>query len=253
MAREFDGKVAVVTGATSGIGRVTAIAFAREGAKVVVSGIVDSDGQETVRTITDAGGEAIYVHADVSKPGDVEALMAKAVETYGRLDFAYNNAGIEGSQAPIADYDVDDWNRIIAINLTGVWLCTRAAIPHMLENGGGAIVNCSSIAGMVGIPGMSAYVASKHGVVGLTKSAALEYATQGIRVNAVCPGGVHTEMVDRVLQNTPGMADQINSMQPMGRIATPEEIADAVLWLCSDKSSFVTGHALVIDGGLVAQ
>lgn len=253
MAREFDGKVAVVTGATSGIGRVTAIAFAREGAKVVVSGIVDSDGQETVRTITDAGGEAIYVHADVSKPGDVEALMAKAVETYGRLDFAYNNAGIEGSQAPIADYDVDDWNRIIAINLTGVWLCTRAAIPHMLENGGGAIVNCSSIAGMVGIPGMSAYVASKHGVVGLTKSAALDYATQGIRVNAVCPGGVHTEMVDRVLQNTPGMADQINSMQPMGRIATPEEIADAVLWLCSDKSSFVTGHALVIDGGLVAQ
>lgn len=253
MVREFDGTVAVVTGATSGIGRVTAIAFAREGASVVVSGIQDAQGEAVVREITDNGGTAIYVHADVSKSNDVEALMAKAAETYGRLDFAYNNAGIEGSQAPIAEYDIEEWNRILAINLTGVWLCTRAAIPHMLKSGGGAIVNCSSIAGVVGVAGMSAYVASKHGVVGLTKSAALDYATQGIRINAVCPGGVHTEMVARILQGNPEMADQIAAMQPMGRIAKPQEIADAVLWLCSDKSSFVTGHELVVDGGLVIQ
>ena len=253
MAGLTEGKVALVTGAGSGIGRATALVFAREGAKVVVSDIVVEGGQETVQQIEAAGGEAIFVKADVSQAADVEALITQTVETYGRLDCAFNNAGIEGGMKLTIDCTKEEFDRTIAVNLTGVWLCMKYEIQQMLSQGGGAIVNTASAAGLVGFPGLPDYVASKHGVVGLTKTAALEYAKSGIRVNAVCPGVIQTPMVERGAQLSPGFDELALSMEPVGRFGQPAEVGEAVVWLCSDAASFVTGHPMAVDGGLVAQ
>jgi NAD(P)-dependent dehydrogenase (short-subunit alcohol dehydrogenase family) len=253
MEQQFEDKVAIVTGAAAGIGRATALALAASGARVVVADVQDEAGEETVRMIREAGGEAMYVHADVADLGCVQALVDQAVATYERLDIAVNNAGIEGESAPTADGTPENWDRVIAINLTGVWNCMKAEIPVMLAHGGGAIVNMASVAGLVGFAGSAPYVASKHGVVGLTKSAALDYATQGIRVNAVCPGVIRTAMIDRVIEKQPEMESLLASMEPVGRMGTPEEIADTVLWLCGDGAGFVTGQAFAVDGGLVAR
>ena len=253
MAGLTEGKVVLVTGAGSGIGRATALVFAREGAKVVVSDIVVEGGQETVQQIEAAGGEAIFVKADVSQAADVETLVAKTVETYGRLDCAFNNAGIEGGVKPTIDCTEEEFDRTIAVNLTGVWLCMKYEIQQMLSQGGGTIVNTASAAGLVGFPGLPDYVASKHGVLGLTKTAALEYAKSGIRVNAVCPGVIQTPMVERGAQLSPGFDELAVSMEPVGRFGQPAEVGEAVVWLCSDAASFVTGIPMQVDGGLVAQ
>ena len=253
MPRRLDSKVALVTGGASGIGRATALTFAREGAKLVIADMNEEGGQQTVHLITEKGGEAIFVKTDVSKAVEVQALISKAVETYGRLDCAHNNAGIAGGvRALSADYPEERWHQVIAVNLTGVWLCTKYELAQMRSQGSGAIVNTASAAGLVGGRGMSAYVASKHGVVGLTKTAALEYAQQGIRVNCVCPGVIQTPMTKRGL-NDPELRARLIASEPMGRVGTPEEVAEAVVWLCSDAASFVTGHTMTIDGGFVAQ
>src|SRR5215467_8582893 len=252
MAGCVEGKVALVTGGASGIGRATALTFAREGAKLVIADMNADGGQQTVHMITENGGEATFVQVDVTSASAVEALISKTVETYGRLDCAHNNAGISGGlRALTAEYAEDTWHQVIAINLTGVWLCMKYEIPQMLHQGVGAIVNTASAAGLVGLPGNTAYVASKHGVVGLTKTVALEYAQQGIRVNCVCPGVIQTPMTERALRD-PARQAQI-AARPMGRVGTPEEVAEAVVWLCSDAASFVTGHAMTVDGGYVAQ
>jgi len=253
MTRLVEGKVALVTGGGSGIGRATALTFAREGAKVVVADVVVAGGEETVRLIKAAGGEASFVEADMAKAAEVEALVQKAVATYGRLDCAHNNAGIEGATGKTADYNEADWDRVISINLTGVWLCMKYEILQMLKQGGGAIVNTASDAGLLGVPQMPAYVASKHGVVGLTKTAALEYAKSGIRVNAVCPGVIKTPMVERITGQRPGRAERMTAAEPVGRMGKPEEIAEAVVWLCSEAASFVTGLPMPVDGGIAAQ
>ncbi len=248
-----ENKIALVTGAGSGIGRAAAQIFSREGAKVAVADIDVAGAEETTSMITDAGGDAFCIRADMSKAEDVEAMVTAVVAKYGRLDCAYNNAGIEGALATTADYDESDWAPVIAINLTGVWLCMKYEIPQMLKVGGGAIVNTSSAAGLLGAPRMPAYVASKHGVVGLTKTAALEYARSGIRVNAVCPGIIETSMVGRLKEQRPKMFQKIESGEPIGRMGQPEEIAETAVWLCSERASFVTGHAMAVDGGIVAQ
>ena len=257
MAERLQNRVALVTGGGSGIGRATALAFAREGARIVVADVDVEGGQETVRMIKEAGGGAVFVQADVSKADEVEAMVKRAVQAYGRLDCAFNNAGITGpSFLRTPDWSEEDWQRVIAINLTGVWLCMKYEIPQMLKQGGGAIVNTSSAAGLVGSPlGMSgaAYVASKHGVVGLSKTAALEFARDGIRVNAVCPSWIHTPMAERLTRGDPELEARVSARYPMGRAGTPEEVAEAVVWLSSDEASFVTGHALAVDGGYVAQ
>lgn len=253
MARLVYGKVALVTGGGSGIGRATALAFAREGAKVVVADVVVAGGEETVRLIKAVGSEAIFVKVDMAKAAEVEAMVQKAIATYGRLDCAHNNAGIEGATGKTADYSEEEWTRVITVNLTGVWLCMKYEIPQMLKQGGGAIVNTASDAGLLGVPQMPAYVASKHGVVGLTKTAALEYAKAGIRVNAVCPGVIKTPMVDRITGQRPGRAERMTAAEPIGRMGKPEEIAEAVVWLCSDAASFVTGLPMAVDGGVAAQ
>lgn len=251
---QFAGKVALVTGSGSGIGRDCALGFAREGARVVVGDVSAEGGEETVRLIGEAGGEARFIRCDVSTSAEVEALIDGAVEAYGRLDCAVNNAGIEGTQAAVADYPEDVWNRVININLNGVWLCMKHEIPRMLAQGGGAIVNMASILGLVGFANASAYVAAKHGVVGLTKTAAIEYAARGIRVNAVCPGFIETPMIERGLSAAPPeVLRMIARLHPVGRLGRPEEIAAMVLWLCSDAASFVNGAALNVDGGYVAQ
>jgi NAD(P)-dependent dehydrogenase (short-subunit alcohol dehydrogenase family) len=246
-------RVALVTGGSAGIGRATAQAFARAGSRVVVSDVDDAAGEETVQLIRDAGGDAIYVHCDVADSAEVQALVARTVDAYDRLDLAFNNAGIEGTPAPTAECTEENWKRVLDVNLTGVWFCMRFEINQMLRQGGGAIVNCSSVAGLVGFPGAPAYVASKHAIVGLTKTAALEYATRGIRVNAVCPGVIRTAMIDRYTRGDPAAVAQITAIEPIGRMGTPEEVADAVLWLCSDGASFVTGQAIAVDGGLVSR
>lgn len=253
MRRWLEDKVALVTGGGSGIGRASALTFAREGAKVIVADVVVEGGEETMQMIREAGGEAIFVKADVSKAAEVEALINKAVETYGRLDCALNNAGIEGIKAPTVDCTEENWDRTININLKGVWLCMRCEIHQMLKQGGGAIVNTSSTAGLVGVQGRPAYVASKHGVVGLTKAAALEYAKAGIRINAVCPGSIRTPMMERIIGGDPQEEALQIARQPVGRLGSPEEVAEAVVWLCSDAASFVTGHIMAVDGGWVAQ
>ena len=247
------GKVALITGAGSGIGRASALAFAREGAKVVVADVIVEGGEETVRLIQQAGGEAVFMRADVSQAVEVEALVKKAVATYGRLDCAHNNAGIEGPGATTVEYAEAMWDRVIAVNLKGVWLCMKYEITEMLKHGGGAIVNTASTAGLVGYPRGSAYVASKHGVVGLTKTAVLEYAKSGVRVNAVCPGAIDTPMMGRITDHRPQRAARMAAAEPVGRMGQPGEIAEAVVWLCSDAASFVTGHAMAVDGALTAQ
>ena len=253
MAELTKDKVALVTGAGSGIGRAAAQIFAREGAKVAAADVNRASAEETVGMIREAGGEAFGLRADVSNAAEVEAMVDAAVETYGRLDCAFNNAGIEGALASTADYTEADWAPVISVNLTGVWLCMKYEIPRLLETGGGAIVNTSSAAGLLGAPRMPAYVASKHCVVGLTKTAALEYAKSGVRVNAVCPGVIDTSMVGRLKERRPRMFEKIVRGEPIGRIGQPEEIAETAVWLCSDAASFVTGHAMSVDGGIVAQ
>ena len=258
MAGQLDGKVALVTGGASGIGRATALTFAREGAKLVIADMQEDGGQQTAHMITENGGEAIFVQVDVTKTTAVEAMIATTVETYGRLDCAYNNAGISGAgiggdqRALTADYPEERWHHILAINLTGVWLCMKYELQQMLTQGSGAIVNTASVAGLIGLPSASAYVASKHGVVGLTKTAALEYAKRGIRVNCVCPGYIQTPMTAPGMRDPDRMALMIAS-EPIGRMGTPEEVAETVTWLCSDAASFVTGHAMTVDGGYMAQ
>jgi NAD(P)-dependent dehydrogenase (short-subunit alcohol dehydrogenase family) len=253
MNKEFKDKVVIVTGASFGIGKATALAFAREGAKLVISDVRDEEGEQLAEQIRKQGNECIYVHCDISKPAEVQNMVRETVDRFGRLDIAYNNAGIEGEMGFIADGSEENFDRVIGINLKGVWACMKYEIPEMLKNKKGAIVNCSSIAGVVGSQRLPVYVASKHGVNGLTKNAALEYAGQGIRVNSVCPAGVHTPMLDRIVATSPGLEDQMNAMHPIGRVAQPEEIAEAVLYLCSDRASFVTGHELMVDGGFTAQ
>jgi NAD(P)-dependent dehydrogenase (short-subunit alcohol dehydrogenase family) len=258
MAGQFSGKVALVTGAGSGIGRASALALAREGARVVVADITPAGGEETVRQITSAGGEARFARADVAEAIEVEALIATTAATYGRIDFAHNNAGIEGAWGTsLIDYPRDVWDRVFAVNVTGVWLCMSYEIPLMLRQGSGAIVNTASMAGLVGSPSDMAYCASKHAVIGLTKAAAVGYAQQGIRVNAVCPTFTCTPMLERVIGFSMQPRDQVEAAmtayEPMGRMGTVDEVAGAVVWLCSDASAFVTGHALPIDGGALAR
>ncbi len=254
MAERLNGKVALVTGGGSGIGRASALAFAREGARVVVADVNDEGGQATVEAIKRSGVDAAFVRADVTQRADVEAMIDKTIDIYGQLDCALNNAGIEGSVGvSIADYAEDDWDRVIDINLKGVWLCMKYEIARMLEHGGGTIVNTASIAGLVGGTFGSAYFASKHGVVGLTKAAAVEYGQANIRVNAVCPGVIRTEMADRLMQDNEDVETAVTSLHPMGRLGTAEEVAETVMWLSSNEASFVTGQALAIDGGYVAK
>lgn len=252
MSGMFDGKVALVTGAGSGIGRATAQAFARRGASVIVADIDPVGARETTELIDREGGTASCVRVDVSKWTDVEDMVATTIDRYGALDYVFNNAGIEGVSAPTAGITDETWDSVLDINLKGAWYCMKAEIPKMLAKGG-AIVNCSSIAGLVGFAGSAAYVASKHGIVGLTKAAALDYATEGIRVNAVCPGVIETPMVDRATGGSAEAKAQYAAAEPMGRLGCPEEIAEAVIWLCSDGASFVTGQALAVDGGWVAR
>lgn len=254
MAGMLAGKVALVTGGSTGIGKASSLTFAREGAKVVVSDVNADGGEETAHFIRDSGGEAIFAKADVSKAAEVEALVNKAIATYGRLDCAFNNAGIAGPiGASTHEYPNESWDRVIGINLKGVWLCMRYEIPQMLRQGGGAIVNTASIWGLVGAQGASAYVASKHGVVGLTRAAALEYAPQGIRINAVNPGTIRTPILDPFIAAIPEFESLMTSLHPIGRIGMPEEVAEAVVWLCSDAASFVVGQNLPVDGGYTAQ
>ena len=250
----FAGKVAFVTGAASGIGRATALAFAREGASVVVADVFEQGNQETARMIEELGGRAFAVKCDMTRTEDVKAALDKTIEAFGRLDFAFNNAGIEPrNAAPTAEYEEEEWNRIIDINLRGVFLCMKHEIPLILKQGRGAIVNTSSGAGIIGIKGSPAYTAAKHGVIGLTKAAALDYASQNIRVNAVCPGYIDTPMMGRFTGGTDEGRTKVIAEEPVGRMGTPEEIASAVLWLCSDAAAFVVGHAMVIDGGQTVQ
>jgi len=252
MTAELEGKVALVTGGTSGIGRDTAVLFAKAGARVVVAGRRELEGNETIELIRAAGGDGLFVKADVSKTAEVDALVQKAVEKFGRLDFAFNNAGIEGVWVPIAKQTEEDWDRTIGINLKGVWLCLKYEIRQMLkQGGGGAIVNMSSVTGLVGAGGAAAYSASKHGVIGLTKSAALETAKSGIRINAVCPAVIETPMGKRLF-GAPAVHKAVLNSHPIGRFGRPEEIAEAVVWMCSDRASFMTGQCLVLDGGFLA-
>jgi NAD(P)-dependent dehydrogenase (short-subunit alcohol dehydrogenase family) len=250
---ELTGKIGVVTGGSAGIGRASAQALAAHGATVVVADLDVERGGDVVSEIMAKGGIASFVRTDVSDDESVAATMAAIVDLYGGLDIAFNNAGIEGAPAPTADCTVENWHRTLAVNLTGVWFCMRHEIPLMLRTGRGSIVNCASVAGLVGFTTIPAYVASKHGVVGLTKTAALEYAEQGIRVNAVCPGVIDTEMVERFTGGQPEAQAAMIATEPIGRLGRPEEIADAVVWLCSDRSSFVTGQAIAVDGGFVAR
>jgi len=245
----FENKVALVTGGSSGIGRATALAFAKEGAKVVVSDIKEDEGKETVRLIKKDQGTAIFVKCDVSNESEVKNMLQTIKDTFGQLDCAFNNAGTEGIAATTESCTEENWDKTINTDLKGVWLCMKHELTAMLKTGKGSIVNCSSIAGLVGFEALPAYVASKHGVIGLTETAALEYAKKNIRVNAVCPGAIQTPMLNRV---TKGEIETMAKEDPMGRIGKPEEIAESVLWLSSDKASYVTGQALAVDGGWVA-
>jgi len=250
---DFQGKVAIVTGGTSGIGRAAAIAFARQGARVVVAGRRTAEGEETVRLLRAEGGEGLFVATDVARASQVKNLIGRTLERFGRLDFAFNNAGIEQQPTPFLDQNEEDYDRVMDINVKGVWLSMKYEIPAMLKSGGGSIVNTSSALGVIAFAGVEVYVASKHAVIGLTKSAALEYGKQGIRVNAVLPAVIETDMYERFTGEKPEMQAAMAALHPIGRIGTSEEVADAVIWLSSDKSSFVTGHSLLVDGGFTAQ
>jgi len=248
---KFEQRVALVTGGSFGIGKATALAFAKNGAKVVIADWIENP--ETLDSIKKLGGDAIFIKCDVSNEKNVKALLKKTISTYGRLDYAFNNAGIEGKSASIHECSEENWDKTININLKGIWLCMKNEIPEMLKQGKGVIVNCSSVAGLVGYQGLPAYVASKHGVIGLTKTAALEYANLGIRVNAVCPGVIQTPMIDRLTGKKKELIEQFTALEPMKRFGRAEEIANTVIWLCSEEASFVTGVAMPVDGGFVAQ
>jgi NAD(P)-dependent dehydrogenase (short-subunit alcohol dehydrogenase family) len=252
--KEFEGKVALVTGGGSGIGRATALAFAREGAQVVIGNRNVERGEETVSMIRDAGRTASFQRTDVVVAAEVEALVEHAVKTCGGLDIAFNNAGIEGDVKPtLIDHTEANFDLVMDINVKGVWLSIKYEIPQMLKTGGGAIVNCWSVAGVIGFPGIGIYSASKHAVIGLTKAAALEYSAQRIRVNAVNPAVIDTEMVDRLADGMNVKKDDLTTFHPIGRLGRVEEVAEAVLCLCSDKASFVTGHSMMVDGGFTAR
>lgn len=250
--KQFDGKVAIVTGAASGIGRTSSQFYARDGAKVVVSDVDESGGRETVDLIKAEGGEAVFVRADVSDHAQCQALVQQAVDTYGRLDIAFNNAGIGGEQNRIVDYTIDGWQRLIGINLSGVFYCMKYEIPAMLKTGGGAIVNMASILGQVGFAGSPAYVTSKHGVIRLTTTAALECGEYNIRVNAIGPGFIRTPLISG-LEADDNVRRALIAMHPIGRLGEPEEVAELVIWLSSDKASFVTGSYYPVDGGYLAR
>ncbi|MGH8102818.1 MAG: SDR family oxidoreductase [Chthoniobacterales bacterium] len=251
--KEFEGKVAVVTGGGSGIGRAAAIALAREGAQVAIGNRNVQRGEETVAMIRKAGGTASFKRTDVLVAAEIEALVDYAVKTYGGLDLAFNNSGIEGATAPLVEQTEASYDEVMDINVKGVWLSMKYEIPRMLQRGGGAIVNCASVAGVIAFPNIGIYVGSKHAVIGLTKTAALEYSAKGIRVNAVNPAVIDTEMVDRLAEGLSMKKDDLVPLHPIGRLGRVEEVAEAVVWLCSGKSSFVTGHSLIVDGGFTAQ
>ena len=253
MVEKFQDKIALVTGAGSGIGRAAAKAFAGEGAKVVIADISVNGGEETVHMINEEGGEAIFIKTDVSQQSEVEALFLKTIEKYGRIDCAFNNAGIGQAPSLTAEYNKDTWDSIVGTNLSSIWLCMRYEIPQMIKQGAGTIVNTSSDAGLFGVPGMGAYSATKHGIIGLTKTAALEYARSGLRVNAICPGPIATEGIQAYVTAHPELESQFTAMVPMKRFGSPAEIAKVVIWLCSDAASYVTGVALPVDGGQSAQ
>lgn len=248
----LEGKVAAITGAASGIGRASAILFAQEGAKIVVADYSD-DGVETVNMITANGGEADFVKTDVSKSDDVKRIVKSALDRYGKLDIVFNNAGIEGDIAPTAESSEENFDRVVGINLKGVFLGMKYALPVMLEQGGGVIINMSSIAGLVGFIGLPAYNASKGGIIQLTKTAALEYATKNIRANAICPGVIRTSMVDRITGGDETQIKQFTDSEPVKRLGNPLEVAELALFLASDESSFVTGAIITVDGGYTAQ
>ena len=249
---QFEGKVALVTGGNSGIGRSAAIKFAERGARVVIAARRAEQGEAVAQEIRDAGGDAIFVQTDITRANDIEAMVAKAVDTYGNLDVAFNNAGLLSGRSPTHEIDEDSWEPVMAVNLKGVWLCMKHEIKQMmLQDSSGAIVNDSAGGGVTGVPNRAAYVASKHGVVGLTKTAALEYGQMGIRVNAVCPGLIETPMTEGFYSD-PERLGRITSSIPIGRVGTPEEVAEAVVWLCSDAASYVTGVAMPVDGGFLA-
>ena len=246
-------KVVLVTGGSSGIGRASALAFAKAGAKVTVADVDVAGGEETIQLIKNSNGEGMFIRTDVSQQADVSQLIDKIVKSYNRLDCAHNNAGILGDQAFTVDCTEENWNQVMNVNLKGIWLCMKFEIPIMLRQGGGAIVNTSSVNGLRGARNRPAYVASKHGIIGLTKAAALEYAREGIRVNAVCPASVHTPMRKLITGGDPQRETRVDAAHPIGRQANPEEIAETVVWLCSDTASFTTGQAIGIDGGSMAQ
>ena len=253
MKGKLQDKVIIVTGGGSGIGRVSALGFTREGAKVVIADIDVNGAEETVEIIKEAGGKATYLKVDVSSSRDVEELVKTCVKENGRLDCAFNNAGIEGLTAPTVDCTEDNWDRTIDINLKGVWLCMKYQILEMLKRGGGSIVNTSSIAGLVGVENRPAYVASKHGIAGLTKAAAIEYSNRNIRVNAICPGVIRTPLIERLISEDPEFEAVRIARHPIGRLGKPEDIANAAAWLLSDDASFVTGHIMAVDGGYTSK
>jgi NAD(P)-dependent dehydrogenase (short-subunit alcohol dehydrogenase family) len=251
MTKDLENKVALITGGTSGIGRETAVLFARNGAKVVFTGRREAEGNETLGLVRAAGGDGLFLRSDVSKSADAQSIVQKTVERYGRLDVAFNNAGVEGAWMPLIEQNEENWDYVHNINLKGLWLCLKFEIQQMLKQGsGGSIVNMSSVAGLMGYAGSGIYVASKHGVIGLTKVAAIECAPAKIRVNAVCPAVIETPMADRAFGD-PETNKRVLGMHPLGRFGKPSEVAEAVLWLCSDKSSFTTGQNIAIDGGLL--
>jgi len=251
MEKKFENKVAIVTGGSFGIGRAACIAFAKKSAKVVIVDCVEDS--ETLNIIKADGGTAMFIKCDVSKAAEVKSMIDKTISTYGKIDFAFNNAGIEGVSAPLHLCTEENWDRTLNVNLKGVWLCMKYEIEQMLKQGKGAIVNTASIAGLVGFQGLPAYVASKHAIVGITKTAALELAKQNIRINAVCPGVIKTPMIDRFTGKNKEAEKAFETMEPVGRMGLPAEVASVVMWLCSDGASFVTGDAIAVDGGWIAQ
>jgi NAD(P)-dependent dehydrogenase (short-subunit alcohol dehydrogenase family) len=251
MEKITEKKVALITGGAFGIGRATAVAFAKRGDVVIIADL--KEDEETLRLVKKEGGSGIFINCDVSNDSQVKSMMDNILKSYGRLDYAFNNAGIEGVSGLTHECTESNWDKTIAINLKGVWLCMKYEIPIMLKQGKGSIVNNASVAGLVGFATLPAYVATKHGVIGLTKTAAIEYAKHDIRVNAVCPGVIKTAMIDRITGNDKAVEKQFEDLEPVGRLGLPEEVAEAVCWLCSDSSSFVTGDAIEVDGGFVAR